>query len=96
MLSFLPWVLLAADGVARRPRPLVVAGLAVGLRRDESVRFSFLLSLPAICGAALLELRHAVVGAGVVALVGAEPLLAVEDRVFTEDDGSAAPGAGNR
>jgi len=36
----------------------IAAGLAVGLRRDEAVRFSFLLSLPAIAGASLLELRH--------------------------------------
>jgi len=52
-----------AQGIAivpgiSRSGSTIVAGLAVGLRREDAVRFSFLLSLPAICGAALLELRH--------------------------------------
>jgi undecaprenyl-diphosphatase len=34
----------------------IAAGLAVGLEREDAVRFSFLLSLPAIIGAAALEL----------------------------------------
>lgn len=46
----------------------IVAGLALGLRREDAVRFSFLLSLPAICGAALLELRHLPAGADKVPL----------------------------
>jgi undecaprenyl-diphosphatase len=46
----------------------IVAGLAVGLRREDAVRFSFLLSLPAILGAALLELRHPPAGADGVPL----------------------------
>ncbi|HEY5999807.1 MAG TPA: undecaprenyl-diphosphate phosphatase [bacterium] len=36
----------------------IVASLAAGIRREDAVRFSFLLSLPAILGASLLELRH--------------------------------------
>ena len=35
----------------------IVTGLATGLRPEEAFRFSFLLSVPAICGAVLLELR---------------------------------------
>jgi undecaprenyl-diphosphatase len=46
----------------------IVAALAVGLRREDAVRFSFLLSLPAILGAALLELRHPPPGADGVPL----------------------------
>ncbi|MCK9459184.1 MAG: undecaprenyl-diphosphate phosphatase [Proteobacteria bacterium] len=43
----------------------IAAGLALGLPRDEAVRFSFLLSVPAIAGAALLELDGAALaGAG--------------------------------
>jgi undecaprenyl-diphosphatase len=62
-----PWWLAALIGVAQgaaivpgisRSGSTIVAGLAAGLRREDAVRFSFLLSLPAICGAALLELRH--------------------------------------
>jgi undecaprenyl-diphosphatase len=62
-----PWWRAAIIGVAQgiaivpgisRSGSTIVAGLAVGLRRDDAVRFSFLLALPAICGAALLELRH--------------------------------------
>ncbi len=34
----------------------IAAGLALGLNREEAARFSFLLSLPAILGAAVLEL----------------------------------------
>ena len=37
----------------------IAAGLALGLPREEAVRFSFLLSVPAIAGAALLELDGA-------------------------------------
>jgi undecaprenyl-diphosphatase len=62
-----PWWKAALVGVAQgiaivpgisRSGSTIVAGLAVGLRREDAVRFSFLLALPAICGAALLELRH--------------------------------------
>jgi hypothetical protein len=62
-----PWWTAALVGVAQgvaiipgisRSGSTIVAGLAAGLRREDAVRFSFLLSLPAICGGALLELRH--------------------------------------
>lgn len=36
----------------------IVAGLTTGLRRDEAAAFSFLLAIPAIGGAGLLEARH--------------------------------------
>lgn len=36
----------------------IVAGLALGLKPKESARFSFLLSVPAILGATLLQLVH--------------------------------------
>lgn len=35
----------------------IVAGLILGLRRDEAARFSFLLATPAIAGAGVLRLR---------------------------------------
>jgi undecaprenyl-diphosphatase len=35
----------------------IVAGLGVGMRRDEAATFSFLLAIPAIGGAALLDLK---------------------------------------
>ncbi len=66
-LDSAPWWKAALVGVAQgvaivpgisRSGSTIVAGLAVGLRREDAVRFSFLLALPAICGAALLELRH--------------------------------------
>lgn len=62
-----PWWKAAVVGVAQavaiipgisRSGSTIVAGLVVGLRREDAVKFSFLLSLPAILGAALLELRH--------------------------------------
>jgi undecaprenyl-diphosphatase len=34
------------------------AGLAAGISRDEAFRFSFILSIPAIMGAAILEVRE--------------------------------------
>jgi len=42
----------------------IAAGLALGLPREEAVRFSFLLSVPAIAGAALLELDASKLAAG--------------------------------
>jgi undecaprenyl-diphosphatase len=70
-----PWWKAALVGVAQgaaivpgisRSGSTIVAGLALGLRREDAVRFSFLLSLPAICGAALLELRHPPAGSPAV------------------------------
>lgn len=67
-----PWWRASLVGVAQgiaiipgisRSGSTIVAGLALGLRREDAVRFSFLLSLPAILGAALLELRHVPAGA---------------------------------
>ena len=43
-------------GISRSGTTIVFA-LIVGMRRDEAGRFSFLLAIPAIVGAALLELR---------------------------------------
>ncbi len=37
----------------------IAAGLMLGIKRDEMAEFSFLMSVPAILGAALLQLRHA-------------------------------------
>jgi undecaprenyl-diphosphatase len=71
-----------AQGVAivpgiSRSGSTIVAGLATGLRREDAVRFSFLLFLPAILGATLLELRHPPTGAGVpVSLAAAGFLVA--------------------
>jgi undecaprenyl-diphosphatase len=36
----------------------IAAALYLGIRREEAFEFSFLLSLPAVIGAGLLELRH--------------------------------------
>lgn len=47
------------------------AGLALGLSRDEAFRFSFLLSVPAILGAVLIEGRHL---GGAAAFLGALPV----------------------
>jgi undecaprenyl-diphosphatase len=54
----------------------IVAGLALGLEREAAFRFSFLLSIPAILGAATLETwavlaRDASLGASASALAGA-------------------------
>jgi len=50
----------------------IAAGLALGLPREEAVRYSFLLSVPAIAGAALLELdASAIAGGGGGAALGA-------------------------
>ncbi|MCL6502523.1 MAG: undecaprenyl-diphosphate phosphatase [Pirellulales bacterium] len=52
----------------------IAAGLAVGLRRDTAATFSFLLAIPAICGAVLLEARQMVLGS--TSTLSAGPLLA--------------------
>lgn len=53
-----------AQGVAilpgvSRSGSTIAAALGAGMRREDAVRFSFLLALPAILGAALLELPRA-------------------------------------
>ncbi len=36
----------------------ILAAMAMGLRRDAAARFSFLLSIPAIAGAGIFEMKH--------------------------------------
>jgi undecaprenyl-diphosphatase len=36
----------------------ILAGMALGVKREDAAKFSFLISIPAILGAVLLELRH--------------------------------------
>jgi undecaprenyl-diphosphatase len=36
----------------------ILAAMAIGLRRDAAARFSFLLSIPAVAGAAIFEMKH--------------------------------------
>ena len=36
----------------------ILAAMAIGLRRDAAARFSFLLSIPAIAGAGVFEMKH--------------------------------------
>jgi undecaprenyl-diphosphatase len=73
-LACTPWWKAALIGVMQgiaivpgisRSGSTIVAGLAAGVRREDAVRFSFLLFLPAVLGASLLELRHPPAGAGV-------------------------------
>ena len=42
----------------------ILAALALGFRRDAAARFSFLLSIPAIAGAGLFEMKHLLHGGG--------------------------------
>ena len=50
----------------------ITAALGLGVRRDAAASFSFLLSIPAIGGALLLELRHGMNGApGALLVAGA-------------------------
>ncbi|MES1204678.1 MAG: undecaprenyl-diphosphatase UppP [Pseudomonadota bacterium] len=47
----------------------ILAAMALGLRRDGAARFSFLLSIPAIAGAGIFELKHVLhSGVGAAAL----------------------------
>jgi len=43
----------------------IALGLLLGLGRDTAARFSFLLSIPAICGASVLAVRELAAGGGV-------------------------------
>ena len=42
----------------------ILAALAIGFRRDAAARFSFLLSIPAIAGAGVFEMKHLLHGGG--------------------------------
>jgi undecaprenyl-diphosphatase len=42
----------------------ILAALILGLRRSDAARFSFLLGIPAVAGAGLLEARHAIAELG--------------------------------
>lgn len=49
----------------------ILAAMAVGLRRDAAARFSFLLSIPAVAGAGIFEMKHVLhsnVGASALAV----------------------------
>ena len=54
----------------------VVAGLWLGIEAEEAATFSFLMAVPAILGAAVLQLPELMAGAeGLEAAIGAGPLL---------------------
>jgi undecaprenyl-diphosphatase len=58
-------------GISRSGSTIAVA-LIIGVAREEAGRFSFMLALPAIFGAALLQARHidcwgALISAGIIA-----------------------------
>jgi undecaprenyl-diphosphatase len=54
----------------------VSAGLFARVRRERAVRFSFLLSLPAVLGASVLEMRHGLEFAGIPPLTVAAAFVA--------------------
>jgi undecaprenyl-diphosphatase len=56
-------------GVSRSGITLLAA-MALGLRRDAAARFSFLLSIPAIAGAGVFELRHVMKEPGAALALG--------------------------
>src|SRR6185503_2692505 len=58
MLIGLAQTLALVPGVSRSGATICMA-LLLGFARSEAARFSFLLSIPAIAGAGLLEARHA-------------------------------------
>jgi undecaprenyl-diphosphatase len=68
-----------APGISRSGST-IATGMLLGINREEAARFSFLLSIPAIAGAALFEARHAafaipdpgptLLGVAIAALVG--------------------------
>lgn len=92
-----PWWKAALVGLAQgiaiapgisRSGSTIAAALFAGLRREDAVRFSFLLSIPAIAGASLLKLRDLTVaetgdlmqhvpGFAIAALVGYGSILLV-------------------
>jgi undecaprenyl-diphosphatase len=56
------WQALALIPGASRSGSTILGGLLLGLRRADAARFSFLLGIPAILGAALLELPKVLAG----------------------------------
>lgn len=71
-LSGIGWRLALLIGLAQafallrgvsRSGVTISAALLLGVRREDAARFSFLLSLPAVGGAAVLEMRGALAGA---------------------------------
>jgi undecaprenyl-diphosphatase len=84
-LAAFPWwralLIGTAQGIAIAPGvsrsgSTIVAALATGMRREDAVRFSFLIFLPAILGATLLELRHPPAGASVPPAIAAAGFVA--------------------
>ncbi len=59
----------ALPGISRSGAT-ISAGLVVGLRRDNAATFAFLLAIPAICGAGVLESVHVLQQAGFSTPVG--------------------------
>jgi undecaprenyl-diphosphatase len=55
----------------------IAAGLVLGLRAENAARFSFLLSLPTVGGAVLLEGRHVLDGSAPIGLSAGELCLGV-------------------
>lgn len=52
-----------APGISRSGATISM-GLLLGLRREDAARYSFLLSIPVIAGAAMFNLRHGIGGTG--------------------------------
>ena len=46
----------------------ITSGLLLGLRREEAVRFSFLMSMPIILGAGLLKSKYLIANAGDISI----------------------------
>ncbi|GBE58298.1 undecaprenyl-diphosphatase [bacterium BMS3Abin01] len=53
-----------APGISRSGTTISM-GLFLGLKRETAARYSFLLSIPVIAGAAVLKMRHGIGGSGV-------------------------------
>ena len=53
----------------------IAGAVACNMRREAAVNFSFLLSIPAIAGATVLEIRHLLVGQTELAFVFTAPML---------------------